>query len=85
MRQMHAIVDDVHELGALGYDLIVQVGRVMRKVEVKDGSKPPAHRKLTANELAARAESGDCYAVVISVDEAVELVHEMRRENEKPV
>jgi hypothetical protein len=66
-------VVDVADTGC-GFDLIAarKAGDQKKTValEVKDGSKPPSHRKLTPNEARVAATWQGEYAVVKSVDEA---------------
>ena len=52
-------------------DLLVYIGDYhFQFIEIKDGSKPPSARKLTADEVAfMRTHHGHC-TVITSVDEA---------------
>ncbi len=48
--------------------------RVVHMLEVKDGNKPPSHRKLTPHQVKFH-QRWPCVQVVTCVDEALEAVH----------
>jgi hypothetical protein len=70
---------DVHEIpGAL--DLVIGVAGIDCRVELKDGSRPPSRRALTAAEVdVLESWRGMPPAVVTSVEEAEILVRNLRR------
>lgn len=43
-------------------------------LEVKDGTLPPSRRRLNDDQEAFKALWGDCYVVVMSVDDALRAV-----------
>ena len=79
--RLHGLrIDDVSALPDLGYDLLVFGAKAVggyRAVEIKDGTKPPAHRRLTESEERAAVRHGKNYAVVTTVAEAEALAVEM--------
>ena len=67
------LVLDTSQLNA-GLDLIVGLHSFMRRIEIKDGSKPPSERKLLASEQKAFDEwPGLC--VVWESEADVDLLH----------
>lgn len=78
LRNAGAVVFDVHGSHEMGCDLLVAWRGNLWPVEVKDGSKPPSARRLTANERKAQAvynSGGVPYFVVESVDDAMRLLN----------
>lgn len=69
------IVEDVADVGRGMADLIARhkLGHPVF-IEVKDPGKPPSARKLTPDEQAFAARWGSCYAVVLTLDEALRAV-----------
>ena len=78
LRKCGAVVDIVSMVPNLGYDLVVQYRGVVVKCEVKDGDKSPSRQQLTPSEIEAQRVSGDKYAVVASVDDALALLDSIR-------
>jgi hypothetical protein len=76
LRQCGWWVKDMSAMGKGWPDLLaVKAGRAVL-VEVKDGSKPPSDRKLTAPQEALHAElksAGWPVVIVTSVSDAMEL------------
>ena len=70
-------VDDVSQTD-LGYDMAVWWRSQGRCIEVKDGSKAPSARRLTAHEAKVSAERPDVYRVVECFDDVARVVNEMR-------
>lgn len=58
-------------------DLVVERGRQVRFVEVKDGSKPPSAQNLTDDEKVFQGWMGEQYVVINSGDAAYQMVAEM--------
>jgi len=76
-RKAGAVVDIVSSLPGIGYDLIVHYMGAIVLVEVKDGSKPPSERCLTASETAAWKRHGSKFAVISDIQEANGLLNSM--------
>ena len=60
------------------FDLLVGYKGKLYIVEVKDGSKPPSARKLTAGELKCKElfeRVGVTYHVIHTADEAIEMLN----------
>ena len=72
LRKAGAVVDDVHALPTIGYDLIVQRGDEIWKVECKN--KDGKGTKLTDNEERAKALAGRRYLIVVDPVDAVQQV-----------
>lgn len=81
LRALQIHVEDTSRVGQGFPDLLAaHRGRVVA-VEVKDGSKPPSARTLTPDEQRWRARweaAGGRYAVVETIDQAIQLAQEMR-------
>ena len=56
-------------------DIMVSKGGRTIAIEIKDGSKPPSHRKLSPGELKFKDEWQGEYALITSVDD-VKLIEE---------
>ena len=52
LRSVGATVEHLHQLGHGVCDLLVLYKERLYLIEIKDGSKPPSQRKLTADEQA---------------------------------
>lgn len=74
LEQLGASVDSLAPLGSGKPDLLVGFRGRALVLEVKDGTKPPSRRQLTADERRWFARfRGEAY-VVHSVDEAIDVV-----------
>ena len=62
-----------------GFDILVGRGGVCIPVEIKDGSKPPSARKLTANEAKIHARWTGGARLVKDFDDVVATVNTLRR------
>lgn len=74
---LRAVGCSVKSLAALGKgspDLLVGRGFVNYLFEIKDGSKPPSRRRLTADEERFQDTWAGQYAVVNSAEDAVAYV-----------
>jgi Holliday junction resolvase len=78
VKALRACGASVLSLAALGKgvpDLLVSVNKQRSlMVEVKDGSKPPSARKLTADQVRFHATWAGEIVVVSSIEEAIETV-----------
>lgn len=72
LRRIGCTVRDLNDKGLP--DLLVGIRGVNILLEIKDGSKPPSARKLTADQEKFFAEWKGQRAVVNSVDAALEVV-----------
>ena len=82
LRSIGASVLDIHDLGHGAPDLLVGFRAENFLLEVKDGSKPPSHRKLTKDERDFfDAWRGPIY-VVLSPEDAVSVVNHITAESE---
>ncbi len=62
-------------------DGAIGVAGIDQRVEIKDGSKPPSRRKLTDDESKVFREwNGRTPVVVETIDDAINLVNQLRRE-----
>lgn len=67
----------VANLSSLGKglpDILVGFGGLSILVEIKDGSKPPSHRKLTKDEETFRMNWKGGYRLVTCLDDVLETV-----------
>lgn len=81
LRGLQIHVEDTAAVGRGFPDLLACHGGRVVAVEVKDGSKPPSARTLTPDEQRWRAKweaAGGRYAVVETIDQAIQLAQEMR-------
>lgn len=78
MRRMGALVAVTSSLGQGFPDLVVGMGRILKLVELKDGSKPPSARRLTEDEAAFHARWGEHVLTLLSVEEAIDFVNRLR-------
>ena len=60
-------------------DVVVGICGVTVLTEIKDGSKPPSKRKLTDDQETFHNEFKGAKTVIKNIDEAVDLVQNMRR------
>ena len=60
-------------------DLVVGYGGIAVLVEVKDGSKVPSKRKLTAAQVKFHGGFKGAITVIETVDQAIALVNEIRK------
>lgn len=74
LRQVGARVQLLHAVGRGCPDLLVGFRGLNVLLEVKDGSKPPSARKLTADEQAWHDDWPGQVAVVASADEALTAI-----------
>lgn len=77
LRSIGCYVIDASNVGAGFPDLVAGWRGKWMLIEVKDGSKPPSKRKLTADQMVLHAEAervGCEVHVVHSVDEAISAV-----------
>jgi hypothetical protein len=75
-----ATVLDVSSVGG-ALDLIVGAGGIDQRVEVKDGEKTLSKKKLTPPEVEVfQLWRGRKPVVVESVDDAINLINQLRRE-----
>lgn len=72
-------VADTSALGDGFADMVVGLARINVLVEVKDGAKPPSARKLTKDEQDFHANWRGWIVVVKSVDDALALVQQIRK------
>ena len=78
LRAAGAVVE-VHSSYPVGYDVLVHHCGATVRVEIKDGTRKPSERQLTAAEQAAQAANPATYAVVESVDAALGLIDSIER------
>ena len=74
LRNAGATVEDLSGVGKGCPDLLVGWRGWNFLLEVKDGTKPPSHRALTADQKVWHATWGGQVDVVTSADEAVEVL-----------
>lgn len=74
LRKIGAAVTPIHVVGKGVADLLVSFRNEWFVLEVKDGSKPPSARELTADEREWIAAQRAIVAIVSSPEEAVRLV-----------
>jgi len=74
LRHCGASVMDTSAVGKGFPDLVVGWHGLNLLVEIKDGSKPPSHRKLTPAQVEFHGAWRGQVCVVTSVDEALALV-----------
>jgi hypothetical protein len=74
LRKIGASVQSLAAVGQGCPDLVVGLRGSNWLIEVKDGSKVPSARQLTADQIAFRAAWHGQYAVVTSADQAIALV-----------
>lgn len=60
-------------------DLVIGFGGVTVLVEVKDGSKPPARRKLTPQQVTFHGSFKGAITVIENEQQAVELVNRLKK------
>jgi hypothetical protein len=81
------IVTELRKVGAewipmngdpeIGFDGLIAYRNRLLVAEIKDGSKPPSERKLTAGEEKRKAQlerRGVPYNVILSIDDALRLI-----------
>ena len=78
LRQLGCSVVCTHTVGAGFADLVCARGGINVLVEVKDGSAPPAARRLTPDEQAFRDTWQGRYVVVETAEDAIALVDSLR-------
>ena len=86
LRGLGCVVISMRGDPGIGFDSLVAVAGHLFAVEVKDGSKSPSKRRLTNAEQARKDDlnrAGAPYIVFESVDDAVNFVKWVRRENMK--
>lgn len=74
LRAAGATVEPLHTVGDGCPDLLVGFRRANHLLEVKDGSKPPSARELTAPQIRWHIEWRGYVTVVTSVDEALAAI-----------
>lgn len=74
LRDAGCMVQPLHAVGQGVPDLLVSRCGVNYLLEVKDGSKPPSERKLTADQVKWHGDWRGPVAVVHTVKEAFEAV-----------
>lgn len=74
LRKMGASVTLLSQVGGGCPDLLVGIAGVNLLLEVKDGSKPPSARKLTADQVEWHGSWRGQKAVVASVEEAMSVL-----------
>ena len=55
-------------------DIVAGYAGINTLLEIKDGSKPPSHRRLKPAQVAFRDSWRGQYAVVTTLDEAIQIV-----------
>lgn len=75
LRSVGCYVVDLSRLGQGVPDLLWSRGGLCGLLEVKDGAKPPSARKLTPDEIEFRTLWRGPYAVVESVEQAIDEVN----------
>ena len=78
LRDIGCTVADTSSAGDGFPDLVVGVVGVNLLMEIKDGARRRSSRKLTAAQIVFQGEWRGQYVVVESVDEAVEVVQQVR-------
>ena len=78
MRKCGASVQDLSAVGKGVPDLLVGLGGKNVLVEVKDGSKIPSKQKLTKDQEQWHSKWKGVIHIVRTVDEAIDLVRQMR-------
>ena len=76
LRQMGAFVLITSQLKN-AFDILVAYNSKWYAMEIKDGTKPPSARKLSAGEKICKKQveaTGCTYYVVNSIDEAIEVI-----------
>lgn len=81
LRWAGAVVE-VHSSYPVGYDVLVHHCGATVRVEIKDGTRKPSERQLTAAEQAAQAANPATYAVVESVEQALGLINSIEKRYE---
>lgn len=82
LRGIGASVLDIHDIGHGAPDLLVGYRAMNLLLEVKDGKKPPSHRKLTSDEQAFfDAWRGPIY-IVYSANDAIDVVNRMTADDD---
>lgn len=76
IRACGGTVQHLHQVGRGCPDLLVGHRGRNLLVEVKDGSKPPSKRRLTADEQAWHDSWNGHVSIVESIDDAIELLNE---------
>ena len=74
LKQVGATVLHTHQLGHGAPDIAVGYRGINYWFEIKDGSKPPSHRKLTADEQCWYSEWRGDVQIVTCVDEALRVI-----------
>lgn len=74
LRKMGATVLHLHTIGKGAPDILVGYQGKNALIELKDGSKPPSARKLTADEEKFHAEWRGQVAIIESVEQAVDFI-----------
>jgi hypothetical protein len=74
LRQAGCTVQSLAAIGNGAPDLLVGVGGRNLLVEVKNGAKPPSHRRLTPDEATWHQQWRGQVVVVATVDEALAVV-----------
>lgn len=85
-RKCGALVLLLHTQGHGCPDILIGVKNARRPgflhlVEIKDGKKPKSAQKLTEDELRFHNEWGEFVSIVTSVEEAVDLVERVLRDD----
>lgn len=79
LRSMGCSVFVLSKVGHGCPDLMAGTSGINILIEVKDGTKPPSQRKLTADEQKFHDEWQGWVTIVKSVTEAIDLVNRVRR------
>ena len=77
-RQLGCSVLHLHSLGQGAGDILVGYGGLCMMCEVKDGSKPPSRRRLTALEDKFHASWTGGIRIVENLDDVAECVKTLR-------
>lgn len=82
LKQIGASVLDIHDIGGGAPDLLIGYRGMNLLLEVKDGDKPPSHRKLTPDERDFFDEWRGLIYVVYNPVDAVTLVDKMTQSDD---
>ena len=74
LRRVGCSVEPLHRVGGGVPDLLVGTGGVNYLIEVKDGSKPPSARALTADQVVWHRDWRGQRVIVESVEDALAAV-----------
>lgn len=74
LRKMGATVQPLHSVGQGCPDILVGWKSLNLLLEIKDGDKPPSHRKLTTDQMIWHRDWRGSVYVVESVGQAVALL-----------